>query len=159
MKIFFQDNCIPSRISVLLLSFHYKAWIFGAAYYWLIWLLLLSVLVGSLYSGKYSLLIGWNKTKIISWYKAILISDWLIQSYTDLWLVVCLQCTTWEPPLDHWETSLSWLTLMMKKCFSNMMMFPPPTPLIKQTKIQRLFHVIYRSAYDDGYILTVTILF
>jgi len=45
-----KDNCIPSRISVLLLSFHYKAWIFGAAYYWLIWLLLLSVLVGSLYS-------------------------------------------------------------------------------------------------------------
>ena len=72
MKIFFQDNCIPSRISVLLLSFHYKAWIFGAAYYWLIWLLLLSVLVGSLYSGKYSLLIGW--------YKAILISDWLFVS-------------------------------------------------------------------------------
>ena len=46
----FQDNCVPSRISVLLLSFHYKAWIFGAAYYWLTWVLLGSVLCGSLYS-------------------------------------------------------------------------------------------------------------
>ena len=41
---------MPSRISVLLLSFHYKAWIFGAAYYWLTWVLLVSVLCGSLYS-------------------------------------------------------------------------------------------------------------
>lgn len=45
-----KDACVPSRISVLLLSFHYKAWIFGAAYYWLTWVLLVSVLCGSLYS-------------------------------------------------------------------------------------------------------------
>merc|ERR1719150_2099725 len=45
-----KDNCVPSRISVLLFSFHYKAWIFGAAYYWLTWVLLGSVLCGSLYS-------------------------------------------------------------------------------------------------------------
>merc|ERR1712142_1092869 len=45
-----QFECTPSRISVLLLSFHYKAWIFGAAYYWLTWLFLAAVLGGSLYS-------------------------------------------------------------------------------------------------------------
>jgi len=42
-----QDDCVPSRISMLLLAFHYKAWIFGAAYYWLTWLLLGLVLLGS----------------------------------------------------------------------------------------------------------------
>ena len=41
---------MPSRVSVLLLSFHYKVWIFGAAYYWLTWILLVSVLCGSVYS-------------------------------------------------------------------------------------------------------------
>jgi len=45
-----KDNCVPSRISVLLVSFHYKAWIFGAANYWLIWVLLISILGGSLWS-------------------------------------------------------------------------------------------------------------
>lgn len=45
-----KDNCVPSRISVLLFSFHYKAWIFGAAYYWLTWVFLAAVLGGSLYS-------------------------------------------------------------------------------------------------------------
>jgi len=45
-----KDNCVPSRISVLMLSFHFKAWIFGAAYYWMIWVLLLSILSGSLFS-------------------------------------------------------------------------------------------------------------
>lgn len=45
-----KDTCIPSRISVLLLSYHYKAWIFGAAYYWLVWTLLVAVVAGSLYS-------------------------------------------------------------------------------------------------------------
>ena len=46
----FQDSCVPSRISVLLLSFHYKAWIFGASYYFLMWVLIASILCGSLYS-------------------------------------------------------------------------------------------------------------
>jgi len=45
-----KDNCVPSRISVLLFSFHFKAWIFGAAYFWLTWLLLAAVVGGSLYS-------------------------------------------------------------------------------------------------------------
>jgi len=45
-----KDNCVPSRISVLLFSFHYKAWIFGAAYYWLTWVLLVAILGGSFYS-------------------------------------------------------------------------------------------------------------
>lgn len=45
-----KDDCVPSRISVLLFSFHYKAWIFGAMYYWLTWVLLLAILGGSLYS-------------------------------------------------------------------------------------------------------------
>jgi len=44
------NSCIPSRISVLLLAFHYKAWIFGASYYWLIWILIGSVVVGSIFS-------------------------------------------------------------------------------------------------------------
>jgi len=45
-----KDNCVPSRISVLLFSFHFKAWIFGAAYFWLTWLLLAAIVGGSLYS-------------------------------------------------------------------------------------------------------------
>jgi len=45
-----KDACVPSRISVLLLSFHYKAWIFGACYYFLVWVFLGSILCGSLYS-------------------------------------------------------------------------------------------------------------
>jgi LMBR1 domain-containing protein 1 len=45
-----KDDCLPSRISVLLFAFHYKAWIFGAAYYWLTWLLLATILGGSCYS-------------------------------------------------------------------------------------------------------------
>ena len=46
----FQDSCVPSRISVLLLSFHYKAWVFGASFYFLMWVLIASILCGSLYS-------------------------------------------------------------------------------------------------------------
>jgi len=45
-----QDGCTPSRISVLLLSFHYKVWIFGAAYYWLTWTLLLVITLGSVFT-------------------------------------------------------------------------------------------------------------
>ena len=36
----FQDLCVPSRISALLLAFHAHTWVFGAAYYWLTWALL-----------------------------------------------------------------------------------------------------------------------
>jgi len=43
-------ECVPSRISVLLLSFHYKAWIFGAANYWLTWGLLVMVCLGAVYT-------------------------------------------------------------------------------------------------------------
>ena len=50
LRLSFQDSCVPSRISVLLLSFHYKAWVFGASYYFLIWVLIASILCGSLYS-------------------------------------------------------------------------------------------------------------
>ena len=45
-----KDNCVPSRSSVLLFAFHFKAWIFGAAYYWLTWSLLAAILGGSFYS-------------------------------------------------------------------------------------------------------------
>jgi len=45
-----KDDCVPSRISVLLFAFHFKAWIFGAAYYWLTWVLLGAILGGSLHS-------------------------------------------------------------------------------------------------------------
>ena len=34
------DNCVPTRISVILLAFQDKVWFFGAPYYWLIWVLL-----------------------------------------------------------------------------------------------------------------------
>lgn len=34
------DECVMTRASVLLLRFFYKAWIFGAAYYWATWLFL-----------------------------------------------------------------------------------------------------------------------
>ena len=44
-----ENECNMSRISVLLLAFHYKAWIFGAAYYYLIWVFLLVVVVGAVY--------------------------------------------------------------------------------------------------------------
>lgn len=45
-----KDDCVPSRISVLLFAFHFKAWIFGAAYYWLTWILLATILGGSVFS-------------------------------------------------------------------------------------------------------------
>merc|ERR1719228_40684 len=45
-----KDLCVPSRISSLLLAFHSKTWIFGAAYYWLTWALLASTLLGTIYS-------------------------------------------------------------------------------------------------------------
>lgn len=44
------EDCVPSRIAVLLFTFHHQAWIFGAAYYWLAWALLASILAGSLFS-------------------------------------------------------------------------------------------------------------
>lgn len=33
----FADQCTMSRISMLLTRFCYKAWIFGAIYYWCSW--------------------------------------------------------------------------------------------------------------------------
>ena len=44
-----EHDCNMSRISVLLLSFHYKAWIFGAAYYYFTWLFLMVIIVGAVY--------------------------------------------------------------------------------------------------------------
>ncbi|XP_064486906.1 probable lysosomal cobalamin transporter [Ornithodoros turicata] len=35
------DDCVMTRASVLLMRFFYKAWIFGAAYYWATWVFLL----------------------------------------------------------------------------------------------------------------------
>lgn len=42
------DECNMTRISVLLLSFHSKVWIFGAAYYWLTWVFLVVIFGGSI---------------------------------------------------------------------------------------------------------------
>ena len=42
------EDCNMSRIAYLSLAFHSTAWIFGAAYFWLIWLFLVVILVGSL---------------------------------------------------------------------------------------------------------------
>lgn len=44
-----ENNCNMSRISVLLLAFHYKAWVFGAAYYYLTLLFLMVIVVGAVY--------------------------------------------------------------------------------------------------------------
>jgi len=41
-----KDLCVPSRISALLLAFHAHTWVFGAAYYWLTWALLGSLVAG-----------------------------------------------------------------------------------------------------------------
>lgn len=41
------DECNMTRIAVILLAFHSKAWIFGAAYFWLVWIFLLVILLGS----------------------------------------------------------------------------------------------------------------
>lgn len=41
-----KDECIQSRMSMLLSRFFYKMWFFGAAYYWATWLFLLFILVG-----------------------------------------------------------------------------------------------------------------
>ena len=43
-------QCVMTRVAVLLLAFHTKVWIFGAAYYWLMWMLLLVIFGGSLVS-------------------------------------------------------------------------------------------------------------
>lgn len=40
-------DCNMSRIAYLLLAFHAKAWIFGALYYWMIWIFLAVILSGS----------------------------------------------------------------------------------------------------------------
>jgi len=42
-----KDDCVPSRIAVLLFAFHFKAWIFGSSYYWLTWVLLAAIIGGS----------------------------------------------------------------------------------------------------------------
>ncbi|XP_043191535.1 probable lysosomal cobalamin transporter isoform X1 [Amphibalanus amphitrite] len=39
-------ECVLSRMALLLLRFSYKAWIFGAVFYWATWLFLLSVVMG-----------------------------------------------------------------------------------------------------------------
>jgi len=44
-----ESECNMSRISVLLLAFHYKAWVFGVAYYYLTFLFLMVIVVGAVY--------------------------------------------------------------------------------------------------------------
>lgn len=41
------SGCNMSRIAYILLAFHSKVWIFGALYYWLVWVFIVVVLVGS----------------------------------------------------------------------------------------------------------------
>ena len=43
-------QCVMSQISILLTDYHEKAWIFGALYFWLNWILLGVIVVGSLVS-------------------------------------------------------------------------------------------------------------
>lgn len=40
------DDCVLTRMSLLLTRFFYKMWIFGAAYYWGTWVFLLFILLG-----------------------------------------------------------------------------------------------------------------
>ena len=44
------DVCNMTRVAFLLLAFHTKAWIFGAFYYWLTWVFIVILLIGSVYS-------------------------------------------------------------------------------------------------------------
>ena len=44
-----ETKCGMSIVLTLLLEFHYKAWIFGAAYYHLTWLFLIVIVVGAVY--------------------------------------------------------------------------------------------------------------
>lgn len=41
-----QDDCVITRMSLLLTRFFYKMWFFGAAYYWCTWGFLLFILIG-----------------------------------------------------------------------------------------------------------------
>ena len=43
-------ECTMTRLSLLLLAFHTKAWIFGATYYWLTWAFIVILCIGSLYA-------------------------------------------------------------------------------------------------------------
>lgn len=43
-----EDECIITRMSLLLTRFFYKMWFFGAAYYWCTWAFLLFILIGFL---------------------------------------------------------------------------------------------------------------
>ena len=44
------NECNMTRVAFLLLAFHTKAWIFGAFYYWLTWVFIIILLIGSVYS-------------------------------------------------------------------------------------------------------------
>ena len=44
------EQCNMTRVAYLLLAFHTKAWIFGAFYYWLTWVLIFIISCGSVYS-------------------------------------------------------------------------------------------------------------
>ncbi|XP_013083911.2 probable lysosomal cobalamin transporter [Biomphalaria glabrata] len=43
-----EDHCVVTRMTLLLVRFFYKMWVFGAAYYWLTWLFLGTLLIGFL---------------------------------------------------------------------------------------------------------------
>ncbi|CAG5116660.1 unnamed protein product [Candidula unifasciata] len=43
-----QDFCVVTRMTLLLVRFFYKMWVFGAAYYWLTWVFLGTFLLGFL---------------------------------------------------------------------------------------------------------------
>ena len=44
------EECTMTRVSMLLLAFHTKAWIFGATFYWLTWAFVVILCVGIVYS-------------------------------------------------------------------------------------------------------------
>lgn len=44
-----EDECVMSRGSAFLVRFFFKAWVFGAAYYWAMWLFLTSTLLSVFY--------------------------------------------------------------------------------------------------------------
>ena len=45
-----ETDCVMTRVAVLLLAFNYKIWLFGAAYYWLVWAFISSIVLGSVYA-------------------------------------------------------------------------------------------------------------
>lgn len=62
------SGCNMSRIAYILLAFHSKVWIFGALYYWLVWVFILVVVAGagmSLYKSRRPLIVPDDEDELL----------------------------------------------------------------------------------------------